>query len=254
MGVAPMASSLAARVYQESRREILSYVTRMTLRAEIAEEIVQQAALRLVEQDPAPGDAGGTRAWLFRVATNLALDHLRRHATKREHIILETRERAEADPAFLAEVALLRGSAETSAIAREHLMVCLACTLRNLPPEQAAALLLVEVYGFTVAEAAPMLEASFGQAKGWIQSARAAMREKYEATCALIGKQGVCHQCVELGEYFTGRPDSPLGGARDIDARLEILRAHGEHMPGPFHRLMLKIVNDLFAGDSAKER
>lgn len=128
-----MTSPLVAKVYQESRRDMLSYVTRMTLRAEVAEEIVQQAALRLVEKDPAPGDADGTRAWLFRVATNLALDHLRRHATKREHIMLETRERAEADPAFLADVALLRGSAETSAIAREHLMICFACTLRNLP-------------------------------------------------------------------------------------------------------------------------
>jgi RNA polymerase sigma-70 factor, ECF subfamily len=185
---------------------------------------------------------------LFRVATNLAIDHLRRHSTWRETILLDTRERAVNDAAFVAESQLLRGSPETRAIAREHLTVCLSCTLRNLPPEQAAALLLVEVYGFTVPEAAGILGVAFGQAKGWIQSARAKLREKYDATCALVTKQGVCYQCVELSGFFNGREDDPLDGTpRDIDARLAILREHRDATLGPWHRLMMRIVDDVLA-------
>ena len=41
---------------------------------------------------------------------------------------------------------------EMAAIAREHLAVCLVCTLRNLLPQQAAALLLREVHGLPIAE------------------------------------------------------------------------------------------------------
>ena len=94
----------------------------------------------------------------------------------------------------------------------------LARGLRNLGPEQAAALLLAEVYGFTVGEAAEILGATFGQAKNWIQTARARMQEKYAATCALIAKQGVCYQCVELSEFFTGRREDPLDGTtKDIE-------------------------------------
>jgi hypothetical protein len=38
--------------------------------------------------------------------------------------------------------------------------------------------------------------------KGWIQSPRAKLRQKYDTSCALIAKQGVCYQCVELGRFF----------------------------------------------------
>jgi RNA polymerase sigma-70 factor (ECF subfamily) len=132
------------------------------------------------------------------------------------------------------------------AIAREHLSVCFSCSLRNLGPEQAAALLLAEVYGFTVGEAAGILGATFGQAKNWIQTARARMQEKYAATCALITKQGVCYQCVELSEFFTGRREDPLDGTtKDIDARLAILRERRAAELGPWHRLMMRIVDDI---------
>jgi RNA polymerase sigma-70 factor, ECF subfamily len=207
-------SELLAQAYEQCRRELTSYVTRMVLRPAVAEELVQQAALRLVEGDHTPTDPEGTRAWLLRVATNLAIDYLRRHSTWRENILLETRERAVTDEAFVAESRLLRGSPEMSAIAREHLAVCLSCTLRNLPPEHGAALLLVEVYDFTVPEAAEILGVSVGQAKGWIQSARAKLREKYSATCALITKQGVCYQCVELSRSFNGREENPWTARR----------------------------------------
>ena len=244
---------LIARTYQGSRRELRSYLTRIVLRPDVAEELVQQAAVKLLEAERAEGatptDADGMRAWLFRVGTNLALDHLRRHSTWRENILLEAREVADRSEAFLAESALLRGSAETSAIAREHLTVCFACTLRNLPAQQAAALLLAEVYGFTVEEAAQILDASFGQTKNWIQSARAYLRDKYDTTCALITKQGVCHQCVELNEFFHGRKEDPLEGtARDIDARLVIVRERRETTLGPWHQLMMRLVDDVLKG------
>ena len=194
------------------------------------------------------GSPEGVRAWLFRAATNLAIDHLRRHSTWRENVLVETRERAIGDEAFVAESQLLRGSPETKAIAREHLAVCFACTLRNITPQHASALLLAEVYGFTVQEAAQILGASAGQTKSWIQSARAKLREKYQETCALVTKQGVCYQCTELSEFFTGRKEDPLDGtARDIDAHLAILRQHRDTL-GPWHRLMMRIVDDVLGG------
>ena len=119
------AQGLLAQTYQQSRRELRSYLTRIVLRPDVAEELVQQAAVKLVEAGQGdkdmPDNADGMRAWLFRVGTHLAIDHLRRHSTWRENIMLEAREVAEGSEAFLSESALLRGSAETSAIAREHL-------------------------------------------------------------------------------------------------------------------------------------
>ena len=244
-------SASRARSYERHRRELGTYATRMVLREDIAEELVQEAAVRLLRDDHLPDDDPQIRAWLFRVVTNLAIDHLRRHSTWKEMVLLDIRDRAEADSTYVAESLTLRGSPEMEAIAREHLAVCFACTLRNLPPEQAAALLLREVHGFSTAEAAAALEATPVQVKNWVQQARRTMTERYSHTCALVAKQGVCYQCTELDQFFNGEQRDPLkDSGRTVAARLAILRDTREAALGPWHRRMLRLVEDILDGTS----
>lgn len=235
-------------VWEASRDELVTYASRLVVRADVAEEIVQDAALRMLETAGTPEEPRAMRAWLFRVVSNLGIDHLRRHSTWRETVLTETRERAEADRAFMAESWRLRESPETKAIAREHLAVCFSCTSRNLQPEEAAALLLKEVYDFTNGEVADMLEATFGQAKSWVQSARAKLSVRYGTTCALVTQTGVCYQCVELDQFFAANRGDPLEGSdRSVDARLAILRALKATPMGPWHRRMMQLVDQLLS-------
>jgi RNA polymerase sigma-70 factor (ECF subfamily) len=235
--------SFRAASYDRHRRELVTYATRMVLRNEVAQELVQDAALRLLDDPKLPDDDAQIRAWLFRVVSNLAIDHLRRHSTWRELVLLETRDRAEADPVYVEQSMALRGNPEMAAIAREHLAVCFACTLRNLPPPQAAALLLREVHGFSTAEAADVLDATVVQVKNWIQRARRTMTERYQHTCALVTKAGVCYQCVELDQFFNGTRRDPLSGTtRTVADRLTILKDTREAALGPWHRRMLRLV------------
>lgn len=235
-----------AAAFQSTRKSLEGYLTRLVVRAEIAEELVQQAAVRALEQERLPEEAAELRAWLFGVATNLALDHLRKHSTWREGVLDETRGRAGEDAGFVAESRLLAGSAEMKTIAKDHLAVCFACTLRNLRHEESAALLLKEVYDFTVDEVARVMGASFGQAKGWIQSARAQLKAKYDASCALVAQEGVCFQCVELDRFFQADQGDPLAGTdRDVAARLAIVRERREVPLGRWHRQMMRLVEDV---------
>jgi RNA polymerase sigma-70 factor (ECF subfamily) len=236
--------------YERHRPELVNYATRLVLRQSIAEELVQEAAVRLLRDDRIADDDAQIRAWLFRVVSNLAIDHLRRHSTWKEMVLVDTRARAEADPAYVAESLQLRGNPEMAAIAREHLAVCFACTLRNLPPPQAAAFLLREVHAFSTAETAEALGATSIQVKNWIQQARRTMEERYGHTCALVTKNGVCHQCVELDGFFNGTQRDPLAGSkRDLTARLAIVRATRHAALGPRHRRMLKLVEDILELD-----
>lgn len=235
-----------ANEWASARAQLTNYATRIVLRKDIAEEVVQEAAVRLMEADAPPGSSEGVRAWLFRVVTNLGIDHVRRHSTQRESVMAETKAAATADAAFMAETAGMRGSDGHRAMAREHLSVCFSCTLRVFPVQRAAALLLVEVFDFTVAEAADMLEARPAQVKNWIQECRAGLDVRYAETCALVTKKGVCHECVELSEYFTGKGENPLDGtAGRVDARLAILRERRETALGPWHTKLMMIVDDL---------
>ena len=238
--------SKRAESYERHRRELVNFATRLVLRDSIAEELVQEAAVRLLRDERLAEDDAQIRAWLFRVVSNLAIDHLRRHSTWREMVLIDTRTHAEADPAYVAESLQLRGNPEMAAIAREHLAVCFACTLRNLPPPQAAAFLLREVHAFSTVETANALDATPIQVKNWIQQARRTMEERYGYTCALVTKEGVCHQCVELDQFFNGTQRDPLAGSqRDLAARLTILRATRQAALGPWHQRMLKLVEDI---------
>lgn len=249
MRVDPQRRERLARSWQECRAELVTFATRLVVRADVAEEIVQEAAVRMLESPSVPDEPRALRAWLFRVVSNRGIDHLRRHSTWRETVLLEAREQAQANGAFIAESQLLRGSPETRAIAREHLVVCMACTLRNLKPEESAALLLKEVYDFTTDELAEMMGATFGQAKHWVHSARVKLTARYAETCALVTQTGVCNQCVELSQFFTAIRADPLAGSdRSLDSRLQILRDLRQSPLGPWHRRMMRLIDELLAG------
>jgi RNA polymerase sigma-70 factor, ECF subfamily len=237
-----------AAAFQANRSALTGFATRMVVREDVAEELVQQAAVKALEQSELPPDPPAMRAWLFRVVSNLALDYLRSRATWREGVLVDAKGRAQTDPGFLAESKLMAGSPELKTIAKDHLAVCFACTLRNLAPQESSALLLKEVYGFTVEEVARVMDASFGQVKAWIQSARSGLEARYASTCALVAKEGVCFQCVELDRFFKADQGDPLEHtARDLEARLDVVRERKERPLGPWHRQMMRLIDEVLS-------
>lgn len=238
-----------ASAWEENRHDLLRFVCRLVVRREIAEEIVQQAAHRAITAGSAPGGAVDLRKWLFRIASNLAIDELRRQGTWGDSVMIDSRADAEHDESFVAASVAMRETAEMAAIAEQHLAFCFSCTLRSLAPQRAAALLLTEIYGFTVKEAAAILSASAAQVKNWLQEARATLHSRYAATCALISKSGVCFQCSELSSFFNARPDNPMEGTTGaIEDRLRIVRARESHDLSEWHRRLLGIIEDRVAG------
>lgn len=235
-------------VFEQCRRELSGYLARLVVRPQLAEELVQATYLRCHEaKDRLPVEDEGVRAWIFKVATNLAIDELRRHHHWRETVLLDIREAVEADPRRSAQSLELVSTPEMRAIAREHLVTCFGCTLRNLPEHRAAALLLKEVHDFTVAEVAGILEAGEGQVKNWLQEARREMQRRYGATCALIAKDGVCHQCVELDGFFRAGQGRPLPEDPDqgLDERLRVVREWRDKVPGRWQRMILDVIDEL---------
>ena len=241
-----MAASFEA-LYTALRPELTAYLRRLVVRLPVAEELTQTAFQRWIEAGPdAPQQQAAARAWLFKVATNLAIDELRRHAAWRETIVEDLRRTAEANPEFVNRSVALVGTPETKLIARQHLAACFSCTARNLPGHQAAAFWLTEVHEFSLAETAGILAARPTQVKNWLQEARAFMRKRYEATCALMSKKGVCYQCTELADFFGSGEGNPIPGAVDsLEARIKHLREARAQPLGPWHEQLLRFVDDL---------
>lgn len=230
------------------RRELHAYLCRLVIRPAVAEELTQTTFLRCFEAAARlPESAEGVRAWIFKVATHLAFDELKRHATWRETALLDLKALAVSNVAFVDATRALSGTPETRAIAREHLVACLACVLRNLPETRAAALLLREIHGFSLDETAELIDASPTQVKNWLQEARAHMSAHYGNTCALITKNGVCHQCVELDGFMAGGQGDPLSHGKHLDDRLTIARKLKAEPWGVWHHKMFELIDELAA-------
>ena len=80
----------AAELIQEHREELHCYLVRQTRCPETASDILQDAFLRLIHADT-KSDLKNPRAFLYRIVSNLAIDHLRssnrrlaRHADESE--------------------------------------------------------------------------------------------------------------------------------------------------------------------------
>jgi RNA polymerase sigma-70 factor, ECF subfamily len=68
--------------YQQTAPALRRYLARISANADLADDLLQEAYIRLIHAAPA-GDAH-RRAYLYRTATNLVLDHFR--AVRRERI------------------------------------------------------------------------------------------------------------------------------------------------------------------------
>lgn len=128
-------------VYAALRSRIFSYLCRLGCPRETAEDLVQEAFLRLSERAPDLRPDTRVDAWLFTVARNLLVSWWRRRGRSME--VLTDTESPAADPLSPFEHAV----ASETGRRLERALAGLAPGLRD-------AVLLVAVEGFDVADAA----------------------------------------------------------------------------------------------------
>jgi len=76
-------SALITRLFREHNESLIRYLALRLKSQEEAKEVAQEAYVRLLNLDR-PGAIGFLRAFLFRTATNLAIDRIRHEQTSRQ--------------------------------------------------------------------------------------------------------------------------------------------------------------------------
>jgi RNA polymerase sigma-70 factor (ECF subfamily) len=66
-------------LFAEHRHGVFRYLCRIVGQAETARDLTQEVFLRVTRVGPPAADDAGRRAWVFRIARNLALNHVRDH-------------------------------------------------------------------------------------------------------------------------------------------------------------------------------
>jgi RNA polymerase sigma-70 factor (TIGR02960 family) len=174
--------SAFAALTERHRRELHIHCYRMLASFDEAEDAVQETFLNAWRGRS--GFAGGPhlRAWLYRIATNVCLDMLRR--SSRRPVSSSYSEVPWLQPypdLLLDQAAPSDEQPESVAIARETISLAFLAALQVLPPRQRAALIARDVLGWPASETASVLGTSVAAANSALQRARATMQSHLPA-------------------------------------------------------------------------
>jgi RNA polymerase sigma-70 factor (TIGR02960 family) len=171
-------AGFAARA-EPHRRELHVHAYRMLGSFEDAEDAVQETFLRAWSSRGSFDGSSAFRAWLYRIATNVCLDAIRRvNRRPKARILSSLGEVPWLQPypdRLLDEITSGEQGPEAVAVTRETIELAFLAAIQLLPPRQRAVLILRDVLDFSAAETAAQLDMSVAAANSALQRARSTM-------------------------------------------------------------------------------
>lgn len=180
-------ASAFAEVTAPYLRELRVHCYRMLGSLVDAEDLLQEAMIAAWQGLPGFAGRSSLRTWLYQIATNRCLNAIR--AEKRRKPPEPVAPFAVPEPSRRGEITWLQPcpdawldrlvdpspGPEARYQIREAVELAFITALQRLPPRQTAALLLCDVLGFAIIEAAAMLDTTTAAVKSALQRARAAL-------------------------------------------------------------------------------
>jgi RNA polymerase sigma-70 factor (ECF subfamily) len=208
------------------RRELRVHCYRLTGSFDEAEDLVQETLLRAWRGREQLEDDAGLRAWLYKIATNVCLDFLRR-VERRPRVYSPVPGMDHGDgrsPDFLEwlqpfpDTLLAVEQPDEEAVARETIELVFLTAMQHLTPRQRAVFVFRDVLGWSAADTASVTGMSVASVNSALQRARPSLRR---------------HLPQDRSQWRTGGPtpeerkvlDAYLAVSRggDIDAIAELL-------------------------------
>lgn len=171
------------------RREIQAHCYRLMGSVHDAEDMAQETFLRAWHRRETYEGRASLRAWLYRIATNVCLDALRKRPKR---FVPSTREAvstlAEPIPPEVREPIWLEPypddllfsdwhNPEEQVSARENISLAFIAALHLLPPRQRAVLILRDVLDWQASEVAALMDTSIAAVKSSLHRARSTLTE-----------------------------------------------------------------------------
>lgn len=162
-------------IHDRFRPRVLRYLGRLVGEAE-AEDLTQSVMLKVSEALPAFRGESSVSTWIYRIATNAALDRLRRKTAQPPSEPEPESEETLVPPGAQAP------SAEETAI-REEMNACIREFIERLPESYRTVMVLSDLEGFKNDEIAAILGVSLDTVKIRLHRAREKLRRELEAGC-----------------------------------------------------------------------
>jgi RNA polymerase sigma-70 factor (ECF subfamily) len=187
-------------VHDALRPRVLRYLARMAGEA-VAEDLVQEVFEKVSRSLGNFRQDADLSTWVYRIATNTALDHFRRRWKSTGPV-----DTASMDAVVAAEcdrnvwTGELRQTPEGRVI-RGEMNACIREVINRLPENYRIVLILSDLEGFTDKEIAAILGLSFRNAKIRLHRARTQLRKALEEACILYKSDDNEVACDRKGPF-----------------------------------------------------
>jgi RNA polymerase sigma-70 factor (ECF subfamily) len=217
----PDSAEFAAAV-EPHRRELQVHCYRMVGSYDDAEDLVQETLLKAWRARADFAGRSTLRAWLYRIATNVCLDFVRRNA--RQPLRYESVpgiDHGDGEPPdkypwlqpFPDDAA-----PDLAAESRETLELVVLTALQHLPPQQRAVLMYRDVLDFSAADTAEQLGLTVAAVNSALQRARPTLRERLPADRSTWRSTEISQREREILDRYV-----QVAATGDVDAMADLL-------------------------------
>ena len=161
---------------QKYRRPMLSFMYRMARNAAVAEDLAQEVFLRVYRSRETYEPSAKFSTWLYRIATNLAVNHARdtRHERPEVQVSLDEPDEESGATLELPDAAL---NAEQQIVRRERLLA-IRQKIEALPEQQRLAVIMHKYQQMDYKQIADVLKKSESATKSLLFRAYETLREQ----------------------------------------------------------------------------
>jgi len=190
-------------LFNEFKPELKSFLYRLLTDRNLVDDFYHDTFIKAFDKIKTYQGKSNFKTWCFTIASNLSIDYLRKQKRwsiqnndKSKTLAINT---PSVGQAFInCNTTSPTGSFEI----REHIDFCFTCMSKTLEIEKQIAVILKDIYHFEVKEIAIIMDYSSSNIKKLLLEGRKTLTTIFDKKCALVNKNGTCHQCSELNGFF----------------------------------------------------
>jgi RNA polymerase sigma-70 factor (ECF subfamily) len=208
-------------LFAEFQNQLKSYLYRLLTDRNDVDDLAHDTFIRAFDKISTFNQDSSLKTWVFKIATNLAYDHLR----KLKRWPADAQDQGASLAIGTGEIQqsfrIVHQTSNAGAYdMKEHIDFCFTCISKTLPIENQVALILKDIYEFQVKEICLILDKTEGVVKHLLNFSRDTMTSIFDNRCALVNKNGVCDQCSQLNGIFNPKQDQ-----QEQRMKLELVKA-----------------------------
>ncbi|MEM8484852.1 MAG: RNA polymerase sigma factor [Bacteroidota bacterium] len=189
--------------------QLKSYLYRLLADRNDVDDLTQDTFVKAFDKLSTFKGNSTLKTWVFRIATNLAYDFLKRRKRWKSDAQDTAKAYAEDSPEMQRLFWFTHQNAPAGQYdIKEHIDFCFTCIAKTLSISHQVALILKDVYSFPRKDISQILDKTEGVVKHLLFEARKTMVDVFDHRCALINKAGVCHQCTELNGIYNPKQNA----------------------------------------------